>query len=383
MSNESKLILLSAGGTGGHMTPAAALARDLLSRGYRVALATDARGNKYASMFDGTDIHILSAGTLGGGILGKIKGIGALGVGMLQAERLIKKLHPAVVVGFGGYPSFPPVYIAQRHKIPTIIHQSDAVLGRANAVLAPKADRIALSFAHVEGIEEADAVRAVVTGNPVREDITALYAKPYPALEIDGPLRIAVFGGSLGARVFSEVLPSVLSKLSAAHKARLEITQQCRAEDLEQVKQTYEAAGIKARLEPFFDDVAAILAQAHLVISRSGASTVAEVTTAGRPAIFVPYPYHKDLQQKINADTVADAGGAWVMTQDGFTEEALLARIETFLQNPETLFRAAENARSCAKPDAARRLGNLVTAIASGWDKESAKPFDLTQGREG
>ncbi|MEC7028849.1 MAG: glycosyltransferase, partial [Pseudomonadota bacterium] len=162
----------------------------------------------------------------------------------------------------------------------------------------------------------------------------------------------------------------------------LDITQQCRDEDIEEVREIYSRAGIKARLAPFFENIPELLAEAHLVISRSGASTVAEVTVAGRPAIFVPYPFHKDQQQKINADVVADAGGAWVMTQDGFTEDALLSRIENFLQNPETLFRAAEASRSCAKPDAARRLGNLVTALVSGWDKKASKAYDLTQGRQ-
>lgn len=384
MSNtESKLILLSAGGTGGHMFPAAALAQDLLSRGYRVALATDARGRKFEANFGGVAIYTLSAGTLGAGLLGKVRGVATLGMGILQARRLIERLQPAIVVGFGGYPSVPAVYAAQRRRISTIIHEQNAVMGRANTLLAPRADRIALSLAHVEGLEEADAVRAVVTGNPVREEITALYSKPYPTLQTDGPLRIAVMGGSLGANVFSEVLPAAFARLPAAQRSRLDITQQCRAEDIEKVRAAYAQAGIKARLETFFKDVHLVLAQAHLVISRSGASTVAEVTTAGRPAIFVPYPHHKDQQQKVNADTVADTGGAWVMTQDGFTAEALLARIETFLQNPETLFRAAESARSCAKPDAARRLGNLVTAIASGWDKEARSSFDLTQGIEG
>ena len=383
MNSESKLILLSAGGTGGHMFPAAALAQDLVSRGYRVALVTDGRGKKFEKIFGDIPVHPIKAGTLGVGIWGKIRGAAALGVGMIQAGRLVEHLHPAVVVGFGGYPSVPAVYAAQRRKIPSIIHEQNAILGRANVFLAPRADRIALSIAHVEGLEEVDAVRAVVTGNPVREEIAALYAKPYPALQADGPLKIAVLGGSLGARIFSDVLPAAFAKLPAAYKARLEVTQQCREEDIDVVRVVYEQAGIKAHLATFFEDVPAILSSAHLVIARSGASTVSEVTTAGRPAVFVPYPHHKDQQQKKNADAVADAGGAWVMTQDGFTVEALLARVETFLQNPETLFRAAENARSCARPDAARRLGNLVTAIASGWDKEASRPYDLTQGRAG
>ncbi len=366
-TNEA-FILLSAGGTGGHMFPAAALAHDLVSRGYRVAVATDARGRKFDDIFKGLDIHEVRSGTFGRGVAGKINGMAALGLGMVQALRLVKKLNPSVVVGFGGYPSVPAVFAAQRLGIPTVIHEQNAIIGRANAFLAPKSDKIALSLARVEGLDEPDLKRAIVTGNPVREDISRLYARPYPALHLDGDLRIAVFGGSLGARVFSDVLPAAFTGLPDAYKARLAITQQCRAEDIEHVRKTYEKAGIRARLEIFFSDMPAILADSHLVVARSGASTVAEVTVAGRPAIFVPYPHHKDQQQKINADAVADAGGAWVMTQDGFTAEALLARIETFLQNPETLFRAAEASRSCARPDAARRLGNIVTEFAAGWD---------------
>lgn len=382
-SKESKRIILSAGGTGGHMFPAAALGSDLLSRGYQVELITDARGKQYEGNFPGIPVHVIKAGTLGAGLAGKIKGAAALGVGLVQATRLIEKLKPDVVVGFGGYPSVPAVYVAQRKKIPTVIHEQNAVLGKANVFLAPKSDRIALSMPKVEGMEETDVVRAVVTGNPVRSDVAELFTKPYPHIEPDGTLQVFVMGGSLGARVFSEVVPEALAKLPQNYKERLDIVQQCREEDIDEVREAYKNAGIKARLQSFFDDVPDILSQSHLVISRSGASTVAEVTAAGRPAIFVPYPHHADQQQKINADAVADAGGAWVMSQSGFTAEALLARMETFLQNPETLFRAGEAARDCGKPDAARRLGNLVTAIAAGWDKSAHRPFDLTQGRTG
>ena len=173
----------------------------------------------------------------------------------------------------------------------------------------------------------------------------------------------------MGANIFADVVPAALARLPAAMRARLDVTQQCREEGIDKARQIYADSGIRARLETFFSDVPETMSRTHLVVSRSGASTVAEVTAAGRPAIFVPYPYHDDQQQKVNADTVADAGGAWVMTQEGFTEEALLARLEPFLQNPETLFRAAEASRSCGRPDAARRLGNLVTALASGWDR--------------
>lgn len=349
--------------------PAQALGHDLLSRGFRVEVLTDKRGEAYKDMFDGMPMHVIRAGTLKSGIWGKLSGLGNLGLGIAQALNIIKRLNPDVVVGFGGYPSFPGVYAAQKLKVPTVIHEQNAIIGKANMMLAPRAFRIALSLPIISGLEEADKIRSVITGNPVRSDIAALYTEAYPLLKNDGSLRIFVMGGSLGATVFSKVIPQTLAKLSEEHRKRLDIVQQCRAEDLERAKSIYEEHGIKADLRIFFDDVADQLRQCHLVIARSGASTVAEVTTAGRPAIFVPYPHHKDQQQKMNADAVADAGGAWMMTESGFTEDALRARIETLLQNPQVLFKAAENARSCGKPDAARKLGNLVMAIASGWDQ--------------
>lgn len=368
MGDTKRLIYLSSGGTGGHMTPAQALAEDLKARGFAVELLTDARGLTYKSMFGDIPIHVIPSGTLGAGLWNKIKGAGSLLYGIYKAGALIRKKRPDLVVGFGGYPSVPGVYAAQKYKIPTIIHEQNAIIGRANAFLAPRAERIAISLPDIKGLDETDRLRAVFTGNPVRQNIADLFTAPYPSLDETGVLRILVLGGSLGASVFSDVIPKALSSLSSDHKKRLHIVQQCREENLEQVKKIYKDQGIKAELSPFFNDVPDQLKKAHLVIARSGASTVSEIATAGRPAIFVPYPHHKDQQQKMNADAIADAGGAWVMTESGFTPEALFARIETFLQNPENLFKAAEKARSCGKPDATLKLGNLVTAIASGWN---------------
>lgn len=370
MDKDFGLVLLSAGGTGGHMFPAAALARDLITRGYRVALATDPRGKALASVFgEDVPVHVLQAGTLGAGIKGKVSGLARLSWGMMQGWQLVRRLKPVVVVGFGGYPSVPAVFAAQRLGVPTIIHEQNAVLGRANKMLAPRAKKIALSWPITDAGMDA---RAIVTGNPVRDDIAALYTRPYPAAKMDGPLRIFVMGGSLGAGIFSTIVPGALANLPLAQRARLDIVQQCRAADLNATREIYEIAGIKAELETFFFDVPAKLAQAHLIISRSGASTVAEVTAAGRPAIFVPYPHHADHQQKVNADSVADAGGAWVMPQDAFTKEALMTRVETFLQNPEILYRAAEASRGCGRPDAARKLGNVVMELAAGWNGKAA-----------
>ncbi len=381
MTQANKKILISAGGTGGHIFPAEALARDLIGRGYHVSLATDKRGADYKNFAGGIPTYVLKSSGLKSGILSKISTAMSLAVGVMQAGSLLKKLNPQIVVGFGGYPSFPAVYAAQKKNIPTILHEQNAILGKANVYLAPKADRIALPLNNVAGMNEEDKIRSVVIGNPVRTEIAALYNEPYPAIEQDGVLKILILGGSLGASVFSEVIPDMVEKLADHYKNRLEIVQQCRAEDVDAVRARYQEIGVKAELEIFFDDVASKLAETHLVIARSGASTVAEVTTAGRPAIFVPYPHHKDQQQKRNADAVFDAGGAWVMTEDGFNADTLQARIEAFLQSPETLFTAAENARGCGRPDAARRLGNLVTALASGWDKKANQAFDPTQSR--
>lgn len=368
MAEQDTLIMLSAGGTGGHMTPARALAQDLLSRGFRVEVITDTRGQKFAGIFDGMPMHVVRSGTAHAGIMGKVRGAFNLGLGILKARSILARQKPAVVVGFGGYPSVPGVYAAQKMGIPTVIHQSDGIIGKANAFLAPQAERIALTFANTKGLDDVDQARAVVTGNPVRPEISALYSKAYNAPKPDGELRVLVLGGSLGARVLSEIVPKALAALDPHLKERLIIVQQCREEDLDAVRAQYKEAGIRAELKPFFDDIPDQLEKAHLVIARAGASTVSEVTTAGRPAIFVPAAYHADQQQKINADSVADVGGAWVMAEAGFTPDALQARMENFLQNPQALFKAAENARSCGKPDAARKLGNLVTAIASGWN---------------
>ncbi len=363
MSKREYLILISAGGTGGHMSPAAALADDLKSRGYRVDLITDTRGEKFEKMFKDVPFHVVKSGTAGAGIIGKVKGAINLVMGLIQAKILVKKLKPDLVIGFGGYPSFPGVYAAQKTGIPTILHEQNAIIGKANSMLAARADRIALSLPHSSGLDNDEKLRSVLTGNPVRSEIIELKDMEYTPPTKKGEFRIFIMGGSLGATVFSKVVPSALSGLSPEYKKRLKIIQQCREADLDDAKKAYEKAGIAAQLSTFIDDVAGELTKAHLFIGRSGASTVAEISVAGIPAIYVPYPHHKDQQQKKNADSIADQGGAWVMAEDGFTDEALLTRIETFFQTPDILTKAAQSAKECGKPNAAKKLGNLVTAI--------------------
>ena len=363
MSDKQYFVLVSAGGTGGHMSPASALVSDLLARGYRVELMTDNRGAKYSSMFDGVKTHVVKSGTMGAGIMGKVKGVVNLSLGIVHALTLVKSLKPDLVIGFGGYPSVPGVFAAQKLNILTILHEQNAIIGKANVFLAPNAERIALSADNTTGLDREETFRSVITGNPVRPEISALHNIEYPSFSGADDMHILVMGGSLGATVFSEIVPQTLTQLPEEYRKRLKIVQQCRASDIDSVRAVYQDAGIDATLATFFDDVAGELTKAHLVIARSGASTVAEVSVAGRPAIYVPYPHHKDQQQKKNANTIADVGGAWVMTEGGFTQEALLTRIETFFQNPDSLSRAAAHAKECGTPDAAKKLGNLVTAI--------------------
>lgn len=368
-TEENYSVIISAGGTGGHISPASALADDLVNRGYRVEWITDTRGKRFSNMFKNVPVHVVASGTSAPGVMGKVKGVFNLGRGILQAFKIIKSKRPDLVIGFGGYPSFPAVYAAQKSRIPTILHEQNAIIGKANSMLAPHADRIALSLPQSTGLDRDESLRSVLTGNPVRPEIIALHGRGYEAPKDSDEFRILIMGGSLGATVFSEIVPVALSKLPVEYRSRLHIVQQCRKADIDGARKIYTEAEIKADLCTFIDDVADELEKAHLIIARSGASTVAEVSVAGRPAIYVPYPHHKDQQQKRNADSIADQGGAWVMTEDGFTVDALFTRIETLFQNPETLQKTALKAHECGQPQASKKLGNLVTAIIEDYIK--------------
>lgn len=380
-----KTIVLSAGGTGGHFFPAKALAADLLARGFHVHIMTDKRGERYKDQLDpNIEVSVLSSGTMKPGLMGKIKGGLALMTGLVQAYFKLKKIKPHVVVGFGGYPSFPPLYMAQKLKVPTVLHEQNSVLGKANQMLAHKAYRIALSLPKVFGLDEEDRIRSVVTGNPVRSDIAALSHQAYKAPDSsgEGSFHILVLGGSQGAHVFADVIPAAMALIPENLRKNLKILQQCREDDIESAKKQYEEIGCADHviLKSFVDNIADELSKAHLLIGRSGASTVAEVATAGRPAIFVPYPHHADQQQKMNALTIAEKGGAWIMEEGkDFTAETLAQRLEIMMKTPQTLFEAAEKARGCGRPDAARKLGNLVTAVAEGWDQDPSI-LDMMKG---
>jgi len=365
--NSKQPVILAAGGTGGHIFPAEALAEVLMLRGERVILVTDSRFAHFKtgalSRIEKRTIH---AGTVGGSLPRKIIGAAGLVLGIIQARRLLKELKPKVVVGFGGYPSFPTVLGATNLSIPTVIHEQNSVLGRANRLLAPRVRRIATSFADTQMLADKDKSKLFMTGNPVRISVRALREVPYPSISQDSKLQILVTGGSLGATVFSKVVPEAIAALPAALRARVRIDQQCREVDIEATRAAYLQMGVSVDLASFFVDLPARLASSHLVIARAGASTVSELAAAGRPAILVPLPTSMDNHQFFNGSALEEVGGGWVMTQDGFTPQSLSARLEAFLTAPGTLTKAAENARHMGVPDAAEKLAALVLATAQG-----------------
>jgi UDP-N-acetylglucosamine--N-acetylmuramyl-(pentapeptide) pyrophosphoryl-undecaprenol N-acetylglucosamine transferase len=355
-------VVIAAGGTGGHFFPAEALAAELLRRGQRVALLTDARSGGLASpTFAGCQRFVLrGAGIAGRGALKSAAAVVALAAGTVQARGILARLDAAVLVGFGGYPSVAPVLASRLllRRPAVVLHEQNAVLGRANRALGRFADVLALSHATTARVPAGR--RITVTGNPVRTAIAEHAAAPYVPAGLT--INLLVLGGSLGARVFSDVVPPALALLPAGLRARLCVTQQCRAEDLSRVREAYAASGIRVELAPFFADVTALLLGAHLVIARAGASTVAELAVIGRPSLLVPLPHAIDDHQTANARALQDAGAAWMMPQPTFTPEAAAATLQRLLAEPDTLAHAASCAASCGVADAAQHLADLVQA---------------------
>ncbi len=358
------LVILAAGGTGGHVFPAESLASELLKRGYRLALFTDKRGGSYSGVLGELETLRISAGGVAGrGFFGKVRSALSLALGTLQAKRLLGRMHPVVVVGFGGYASVPTMIAASLGGYASMIHEQNAVLGRANRLLASKVKRICTSFEQVDHCKDIDTQKIVFTGMPVRENIIAMRQNAYHELNADGPIRVLILGGSQGAQIFSDILPEAFAKLPPQFRERLEITQQCRPEVLETTRDAYKRNGLNATLESFFNDVPERLAHTHLLIGRSGASTVAEVTTVGRPAILVPYPYATDDHQSRNAHALDEAGAGWLMPQDAFTPEILAERLEALFSEPRTLNATAQASFKAGRPDAAKRLADAVEEL--------------------
>lgn len=372
MAGAQNFVLLATGGTGGHVFPAEALAVALARRGLRLALATDRRGHAYRGALKDLDVHhIRSAPMAGRGVIKLMKAAVTLLYGFAQAIALLRRLRPEVVVGFGGYAPVPAMLAAKCLRIPTILHEQNAILGRANHLLASLVTTIATSFPTTGRLRPADELKVLVTGNPVREAFTDVRERPYPSRGPEQPFVLLVLGGSQGASVFGRVVPKALASLDAGARSRLRVSQQCRPEDLDAVRGLYEAAGMTVETSAFFEDVPERFGDAHLVIARAGASTVAELTTAGRPAILVPYPAATDDHQMANARALDEAGGAWLMPEAYFTPDALAARIKSFLGLPIILNKAAASARALGQAMAAERLADAVAELlpnATGGD---------------
>lgn len=358
------LVLLAAGGTGGHLFPAAALAAALAGRDVEVALATDARAAKFGEQF--SHIHVIPSATLRGrDPLSIARTAATLSVGIVKALVVLGRLQPSVVVGFGGYPSVPPLLAATLRKIPTVIHEQNAVMGRANRFLAPRVTAIATGFAGVTAHDPALAAKSAHVGNPVRPAVIEAAAHGYDKPKVDGPFRLLVFGGSQGARIMADIVPSAIARLEDHLKMRLKVVQQAREEDLPRVRESYAKAGVRAEIAPFFGDLPARMAEAHLVVSRSGASTVAELAAIGRPAILVPLPHALDQDQAANAAVLETAGGAIRLAQADFTPDRLAAEVAGLAGDPERLANMANSAKSVGTLDAAARLAELVVRVGS------------------
>lgn len=359
----SRTCVVAAGGTGGHMFPASALATELAGRGWRIVLATDRRGEAYAHQFPAEERIGLDAAT-GRGPIGLIRAGFTILSGVIQARSALGRLDADVVVGFGGYPSAPAILAALSQKRATVIHEQNAVLGRTNRLLAAHVDRVASAFAVLEKAPARVRASAVTVGNPVRADIRALIDRPYAPPAADGPIRILITGGSQGARVLSETAPLAIAALAPDLRARLSVQQQSRPDGLEAARQTYLEAGVQAEVAPFFRDMAGRLEVAHLVIGRAGASTCSELATAGLPSILVPLKIAMDDHQRQNARALAEAGGAEVVLEDELTVDVLSARLAALLGDPARLAAMSAGARRAAIPDAAARLADLVEDAA-------------------
>jgi UDP-N-acetylglucosamine--N-acetylmuramyl-(pentapeptide) pyrophosphoryl-undecaprenol N-acetylglucosamine transferase len=358
-------ILLAAGGTGGHLFPAVALANVLGARGHEPHIVTDSRGGRFDKAVGDIPLHHVVADTVRSrSPLSLARTALTLARGTAQAYRLIGRLKPAAAIGFGGYPTLPPLYAASLRGVPIALHEANAVLGRANRALSGKASAIAVSFAETQGLAESDKAKVQVTGNPVRQMVIEASGQPYRPPGPGQPFRVLVFGGSQGAQIFADVVPGAIARLDAGLRGRIELVQQARSENLEHLREAYRRLGVRAEVADFFDDLPRRIAEAHLVISRSGAGTVAELAVIGRAALMVPLPHSLDNDQLMNASALARAGGGWVLPQAGLDAPRLAEEIAKRINDPDGLARAASAAAGVGRADAAERLADLVETIA-------------------
>ncbi|KQO80309.1 undecaprenyldiphospho-muramoylpentapeptide beta-N-acetylglucosaminyltransferase [Rhizobium sp. Leaf262] len=367
------IVLLAAGGTGGHVFPAEALAYELKARGYSVHLVTDSRAERYAGKFPADEIHVVPSATIGSkNPISVAKALLKLWTGLRAARRLVTKLKPVAVVGFGGYPTVPPLLASTGLGVPSIIHEQNAVMGRANKALAKRVKAIAGGFLPETQGQYAD--KTVATGNPVRPAVLSAADVAYTPSHAGEPFQLVVFGGSQGAQFFSGAVPAAICLMPNEMRSRISVTQQARPEDKDSVIASYTKLGVKADISPFFGDMAERIAGADLVISRSGASTVSELSVIGRPSVLVPYPHALDHDQAANAAALSAAGGASVIKQSELSPQKLSSLLSDAMNDPDRLAQTAAAAKATGKPDAAQRLADLVEAVAAG---QSVQQFKL------
>ncbi|MEP2830493.1 undecaprenyldiphospho-muramoylpentapeptide beta-N-acetylglucosaminyltransferase [Parvibaculum sp.] len=360
-------IVIAAGGTGGHLFPGQALAQELRRRGRKIVLMTDERVQRFDRLFPEADFYAIPSATPSGkGLAGLVKAAPAILAGVARSFAILQRVKPAALIGFGGYPTLPPVAAAILRGVPACVHEQNAVLGRVNRLVAPHVEAIASTFDKPKFLKARDAGKLVLTGNPVRDAVIAQAGAPYDAPVAGGEVRLLVFGGSQGARVMSDIVPAALARLPEEVRKRLRIVQQARPEDMERVGKVYAQAGIAVELNSFFDDMPERIAACHLVVGRSGASTVSELGVIGRPSILVPLPHSLDNDQKANAEKLANAGAAWMIEQKDFTEDAFAHRIEQLFAAPSDLEAAAAAAKRQGQPNAVRDLADLVEALGRG-----------------
>lgn len=365
LARVTRHFVLAAGGTGGHMMPAHALAGELARRGHKVMLITDQRGMRIPGIFDGMKVHVLPAGRLGGGPIGWAKAARAIWRGRAEARSIFRMLRPSAVVGFGGYPALPALLGALADGVPTAVHEQNAVLGRVNRLLARRVTAIATAYPKVQRLPAGAEAKVVMVGNPVRDEVLALRDEPFPPLSEEGIFRLLVTGGSQGASILSDVVPDGLGMMPVAFRQRLQVTQQCRPEDIESVRARYAALGIPADLSTYIEDMPDRLGWSHLVIARAGASTIAELTAAGRPAILIPLPSATDDHQTANARSMAESGGARSIAQPRFTPTELAKQMQKLALEPGALENAARRARAAGLPNATRDLADLVEGLGA------------------
>jgi len=360
-----KLVVVAAGGTGGHLFPAAAFAEEMARRNWRVVLMTDARGRRYAENFPAERIEDVAAASISFNPLTALPATLKIMRGIGEAKRRFRELEPALAAGFGGYPSFPALMAARAERVPILIHEQNSVLGRVNRAMAGSAAAVACGFDRLDRLPASAAPRKHVVGNPVRAPILAVRAQPYPDAPAGGRLNLLVIGGSQGARLFGEVIPAAIAALPPHLKSRLEVVQQVREEQLGEVQRAYAAAGVTAEIAPFFTDMGARLGRAHLVIARAGASSVTELQVAGRPAILVPFAAAADDHQSANAEGLTGVGAADLFVEAEFTPAALAACLVLRLSDLHGLAVRAAAARAAARPEAASTLADLAEQVAA------------------